>query len=191
MTRNNADFNDLFGHLPITDADRAENERIANRSRVDFNPVEEEKKEKILYHVTDNYKAIDDAGVIKPFHPHPDEEHPEDYKSGIYVDRKPRLNYGSHIYAIYNRFDPQAPDHYEGKYGPEDESNYGGGGFGDLFIPKSVPNSDFKRVGHLFHDDKGIEVHWHPEEHCRGRQMDPATSNADWTSKNPHVIEHY
>lgn len=191
MGRNKADFNDLFSHLPITEADKAENNRIENRYRSDFDPVAEGKKENILYHVTNNHKAIDAAGVIQPFHPHPDEEHPEDFKVGIYVDRKPRINYGEHIYAIYNRFDSQVPEHYEGKYGPEDESDYGGGGFGDLYIPKPVPHSDFKRVGHTFYDDDGAEVHWHPEEHCRGRQMNPAVSSKDFEAKNPHVIDGY
>jgi hypothetical protein len=38
---------------------------------------------------------------------------------------------------------------------------------GNVFIPKTVPISDFKRVGHFYRNTSGHpEIHWHTEESC-------------------------
>lgn len=38
---------------------------------------------------------------------------------------------------------------------------------GNVFIPRKVPISDFKRVGHFYRNADGHpEIHWHKEEEC-------------------------
>ena len=38
---------------------------------------------------------------------------------------------------------------------------------GNVFIPRTVPISDFKRVGHFYRTADGHpEMHWHKEEDC-------------------------
>jgi hypothetical protein len=78
---------------------------------------------------------------------------------GVYVGGGPHMgiNYGDDVYEI------KVP---KSEALPEDDMEYGA-----KVIPRDVPVSDFKRVGHVFHHKGTPEIHLHPEEACDGKSV--------------------
>jgi hypothetical protein len=111
--------------------------------------------EDLFYHMAhrENRESISQAGLVphKPW---------EDMPKGVYVmPGYPNTAYGDDIYEItpskrteFHR-DPMDP--------------------GAMYSRRTIRHSDFKRVGHVFNDNGGAEVHWHPEEECGGRINSP------------------
>lgn len=84
----------------------------------------------------------------------------DDQPTGVYVSKGPHVtkHYGDDIYEI------RAP-----KTEPilEDDMEWGA-----HVIPRDIPVSDFKRVGHVFKTKDGSpQVHLHPEEECDGKEL--------------------
>lgn len=112
-------------------------------------------KEGRFYHVASKYnrESIAKAGLIpqKPW---------EDMPKGVYVmPDYPNTAYGDDIYEIT----PSRRTEFH--YDPMDP--------GARYSRRTIRHSDFKRVGHVFEDEGGAEVHWHPEEECQGRINSP------------------
>lgn len=99
------------------------------------------------YHVSPrhNRESIEARGLKPHGSDVPDMQH------GLYVAYdSPEIDYGDDVYAINpgNR-----------KVGTND--------LGHSYLTRPVKTSDFKRVGHVFHNPQGhTEVHWHREEDC-------------------------
>lgn len=107
------------------------------------------------YHMSDksNRESIAQNGLVprKPW---------EDMPKGVYVmPDYPNTAYGDDIYEIT----PSRNTEFHSD--PMDP--------GAMYSRRTIRHSDFKRVGHVFRDDTGSEIHWHPEENCSGRMMDP------------------
>ena len=112
--------------------------------------------QQFFYHMSpkSNRESIAQAGLVptKPW---------EDMPKGVYVmPHYPNTAYGDDIYEI------QASKRTEFHHDPMDP--------GAMYSRRTIRHSDFKRVGHEFSDDGGPEVHWHPEEECKGRIANPA-----------------
>jgi hypothetical protein len=102
-----------------------------------------------LFHVSqkENRESIESKG-LKPIKPWDDEP------AGVYVSSDARADYGDDVYEITPK--PGTPIH-------QDTGEFSG----SMFIPKKIPTSDFKRVGHFYRTPEGHpEIHWHPEEEC-------------------------
>lgn len=41
---------------------------------------------------------------------------------------------------------------------------------GAVYSRRTITPKEFKRVGHVYQDEHGEQTHWHPEEHCQGRE---------------------
>jgi hypothetical protein len=116
------------------------------RNNVDFNT---------FYHASwkQNRRSIEENGLKanQPWDSSP---------KGVYVGSGPStgLGYGDDIYEIkVAKNEPVLEDDME---------------YGAKIIPRDIKTSDFKRVGHVFHDRLGrSEVHLHPEEHCDGASI--------------------
>jgi hypothetical protein len=107
-----------------------------------------------LYHVSPkhNREDIESSGVLLARDPHPEQIDHTWGKPGVWHSYSPETNYGDDIYGIEN---------LKGEHDTETDST----GYG--FTPHDIPNSDFKRVGHVHFKPNGhTEVHWHLEEHC-------------------------
>jgi hypothetical protein len=73
---------------------------------------------------------------------------------GVFVGNPPRKLYGDDIYQVAQKKAEVLRTHKL---------------TGDQYIPGNVRVSDVKRVGHFYQNPNGhTEVHWHPEEECRG-----------------------
>lgn len=106
-----------------------------------------------VYHASwrQNRQSIEEHGLraMQPW---------DDMPKGVYVGKGPHKGYGNDIYEIKMKSHDELV---------EDPMEYGA-----HVIPRDVPVSDLKRVGHVFEDQKTghSEVHWHPEEECNGAQ---------------------
>lgn len=107
-----------------------------------------------LYHTSskENRESIEKSGLM-PRKPS------VDGPRGVYfsVGTPMSSTYGSDIYHV-----ERSP--WLGlKKDPEEPWN------NSKYTTRWVPNSDVKRVGHIYQNPEGhAEVHWHPEEQCEG-----------------------
>lgn len=87
---------------------------------------------------------------------------------GVWVAEQPETDYGTDIYGIKNPPTGETRKWYGGET-PVGKHETEVDDHGHEFVPHDVPISDFKRVGHVYNNPSGhAEVHWHPEEECRG-----------------------
>ena len=100
-------------------------------------------------------------GVYAVPHPGVDTEILPDYATHL-------SQYGDDIYHI------NQPKNTKVYYDGED-------GYSANFFTRTIKHSDFKRTGHIFHNDDGhAQVHWHKEEECpEGKSPKPKWKHED------------